>query len=76
MRLYFHTQDYGQSTFKTSTMLEDELNEKAIRQRVRNLDEHLFDECWAELLIDINHQGVKGDRYESSRDYVYRYSHH
>ena len=80
--MYLITEIQGdREKFLTKKMLlkintDDELREASIRQRVRYLENNLFDEYWAELLTDREEIDTRGDPDESSRDYVYKYSHH
>ena len=55
---------------------DDELREASIRQRVRYLENNLFDEYWDELLTEREEIDTRGSTDESSGDYVYKYSHH
>ena len=80
--MYFITQIQGdREKSLTKKMLwkinaDDELREASIRQRVRYLENNLFDEYWDELLTEREEIDTRGNTDESSRDYVYKYSHH
>ncbi|MDJ0692428.1 MAG: hypothetical protein QNJ41_28555 [Xenococcaceae cyanobacterium MO_188.B32] len=58
------------------TFTDDELIEASIRQRVRYLENNLFDEYWDELLTYKQQIGAIRETYESSRYYDHKDSHH
>ena len=77
--MYLATQIKDEKSLNQKILLransDDELREASIRQRVRCLENNLFDEYWDELLVSIPHIGSRGDIDESSRNYVHKYTH-
>ena len=45
---------------KVKVIAEDELTEISLRQRVRNIENNLFDEYWDELLANKKQTGARG----------------